>query len=348
MNVGAPQAPAKSSATAIASLLLSIAGCVVLPLIAVIVGLFNKSLEALTGAIIVGGLCVLAAVILAIISLARGSDKTMPVVALVLSVLSIPAGIVATFFGILFSSSGSHGRPFRAGKDALKTPSKAGDAWSTEGPQPWVDGLDREVRAALADAWLGDAALEHASVAAFGGLALDLVALGAPPALIRRAHEAALDEIEHARACFALASAYAGRSLTAAPFPAVTAPRAAESAAERLRRVALETAIDGCIGEGTAAEAARAAAGLATDPVVRDVLARIAREEQQHADFAWALLAWCLAQDAALAPVVNEALANEPAPKLARSRLDLAAHGRIDQQAWSDARARAAQVSAQR
>jgi hypothetical protein len=46
---------------------------------------------------------------------------------------------------------------------------------------------------------------------------LHLAALGAPASLVELAHLAALDEIRHARRCFALASAYAGRVWTPGP-----------------------------------------------------------------------------------------------------------------------------------
>ncbi|MBX3230190.1 MAG: ferritin-like domain-containing protein [Labilithrix sp.] len=345
MNVGSPPAP-RSPATALVALLLAIAGCVVFPLVAVGCGLFLRGDAGVTASFVaigLGAVAVLVSGVLAIVALARGAGKAMPIVALALDVLSIPAGIIAAGFAFLFASSGVHGRPFRKGKEALRTPTERGDAWSADGPRPRVEGLAPEVRAELAEGWLADASLEHASVAAFGALALDLVALGAPPALVRRAHEAAIDEIEHARLCFALASAYAGRSLTAAPFPEVVAPRARESARERRRRVAIETAVDGCVGEGAAAAVARSAAAVATDPVVRDVLARIAREEQRHADFAWDVLAWCLAVgDEELRAAVEQALAaRAEAPAVSASARDaLAAHGRIDERAWRAARAR--------
>jgi hypothetical protein len=51
---------------------------------------------------------------------------------------------------------------------------------------------------------------------------LELLALGAPAELVEKAHVAALDEIEHARICFALASAYGGERYGPGPLDAVT------------------------------------------------------------------------------------------------------------------------------
>jgi hypothetical protein len=351
MNAASPGgAEARTSSTGLVALLLAIAGVVVMPLLSVIVGLLlSSSRSAFTAIAIVlglGALAIVVATILAIVTLARGgAGKTSAIVALVLGVLSIPVGIFASFWALLFSAgSGLHGRPFRggAGTTARTTPTHAGTDWSEGGPCPDLHGIDPKVRKQLAEAWLADAALEHASVAAFGALALDLIALGAPPALVRRSHEAALEEIAHARDCFALASAYAGCSLTAAPFPEVRAPVPDESLEARLERLAVESAVDGCIGEGCAAAAARDAMTRASDPVVREVLARIARDEQSHADSAWELLGWCLAKGGStVARAVDDALARHASTpaSVRRPPTDLAHHGRIDEAGWGAARA---------
>ena len=63
----------------------------------------------------------------------------------------------------------------------------------------------RGARRARGRAWTADALLEHASVASFSRLSLALLAVGAPADLVALAHRAALDEIRHARLCFALA-----------------------------------------------------------------------------------------------------------------------------------------------
>jgi hypothetical protein len=63
------------------------------------------------------------------------------------------------------------------------------------------------------------ALLEHASVASFARFSLQLMAAGAPASLVEAAHRAALDEIEHARLTFRLASRYEGRALGPGPLP---------------------------------------------------------------------------------------------------------------------------------
>lgn len=155
---------------------------------------------------------------------------------------------------------------------------------------PVVDDLTPAVRARVAEAWLRAAQLEHASIASFSALSLRLLTLGAPPALVAAAHQAALDEIRHAQVAFELASAYAGRSLGPAPFAAA----ARLSAAGGLRELAFETFVDGCIAETAAAVEAERAAELAEDPAVAAALREIAADEARHAELAWAIVAWCV------------------------------------------------------
>lgn len=285
----------------ITSLLLSLAGCILFPIAVVMSGLFFHGADAVITAIGVflglGALTVLVAIVLAIVALARGrGGKVTSIIALVFAVLSIPAGIFSGMLGLLFASPGAHGRPFRAGGKERRTPVARGEAWSNGGPVPSLEGLGASTRAELAERWLADAALEHASIAAFSSLALDLVALGAPPDLVRRAHEAAIDEIGHAQTCFAIASAYAGYEITAAAFPEVAEPREKETRVELLRRVAVESAVDGWIGEGSAAADAKALAARSDDPVIATALERIAREEARHAALGRDVVSFCLVQ----------------------------------------------------
>jgi hypothetical protein len=347
MNV--PQSPGTPpERLGLIALLLALAGALVLPGLAVgLAALFNQSVQLVVLAVIgLGALATVGAVVVAFIALAqRGGGRKSAIAALVLSVLAVPLGFVATGLAVLMTTPMMPGRPHRVRGRARWSGASRGGDWGAGGPVPDTTGLAMEVREALVDAWLADAALEHASIAAFSALALDLVAIGAPPSLIAGAHRAALDEVEHARACFALASAYAGTPLTAAPFPAARAAAPFETAAQRVRRVAVESAIDGCIGEGAAAAMAREGAKLAKDPVVAAVLARIAREEQTHADLAGAIVAWCFdAGGGSVRDAVADALRRDGAASLAHvdaARIDLATHGRLDAARWAAARASA-------
>src|SRR5262249_11520276 len=155
---------------------------------------------------------------------------------------------------------------------------------------PVVDdhaGLTPEERATLAAAYCADGRAEHASVASFARISLELLALGAPAALIAAAHWAAVDEIEHARLCFALASRYAGEPLGPGPLDVEGAlPRT------RIEDAAVAAVVEGCVGETEAAALASAQLAGATDRAVRAALARIAADEADHAALAWSFVGW--------------------------------------------------------
>jgi hypothetical protein len=176
------------------------------------------------------------------------------------------------------------GRPARVDGDPKFAVIGASAAWHAE------LAFSVEPDATQADKWLAAAKLEHASVAAFSATSIRLMALGAPPALIAGAHRAALEEIEHARIAFALASAYANTPLSPAAFPEVRATPMT------LHELAIETFVDGCIGETVAAlEAEREAAEA--PPALAGMLRTIAAEEATHAALAWQIVAWCVQQD---------------------------------------------------
>lgn len=177
------------------------------------------------------------------------------------------------------------GRPIRVdGKPVLADAVDRGDWQSVEG---LLAPIPRDHRAALARQWLDDARFEHASVAAFAKLTLELLALGAPAELVARAGAAQLDEIRHAEQCFALASALSGRPLGPGPLPVTPID-------PDLVRLAVETFEDGCVGETLAV--ARAAAQLREerDPTIRAVLRGIVEDETRHATLAWDIVRWAL------------------------------------------------------
>ncbi|MGN6110318.1 MAG: ferritin-like domain-containing protein, partial [Kofleriaceae bacterium] len=152
--------------------------------------------------------------------------------------------------------------------------------------------------------------------------------------LVERTHLAALDEIRHARRCFAIASAYAGTAISAGP---ITELQKVEASTIDPIRLAIGTLVDGCVAEGVAAEVARIASESAADPVVKDALATIARDEATHAELGWSVLAWCLDRRGVRTAVAARVakLEEQLAPRLpelsAFSAEQLAAHGILDQ-----------------
>jgi hypothetical protein len=182
------------------------------------------------------------------------------------------------------------GRPYRVDGFARTSSVRAdpSTSWS-EAPSPGrLDPPKDGVRGA--SAWIRDGAAEHASVASFARLALALLRFGAPAEIVADTHRAALDEIRHARRCFAIAGAYRDERVGPGPFP-LDAELAIPASIEQL---AVEVLVDGCIGETVSAVAVARRADREPDPIVRDVLSAIADDEARHADLAWRSLAWAI------------------------------------------------------
>jgi hypothetical protein len=179
-----------------------------------------------------------------------------------------------------------------------------------------------ELGRALAEAWLEDARAEAASIPAFLALARDLRALGAPASLVARAMAAAREELGHTRACMAVASRLGADSLV--EVPNVPEP-AFEGRRATIARLAREAWVDGVIGEGAAAERARVAAGTATTEPARRTQARIASEEQRHAELGHDVARFCIDVDRRTArDAIAEALESLPAPSSRATLIDTA------------------------
>lgn len=169
------------------------------------------------------------------------------------------------------------GRPFLVGGQARVAELRGAERSAASGP-----------RRALAEAWQADALTEHASVAAFARLSLQLLALGAPAALVQDAQLASLDELRHAEFCFGRAARHAGRSLSAGPLPMAGA----------LDDLSLEALIEsnlleGCIAETLAALRLTQLAQRVADAELRAELLAIGEDEARHAELAFRILAWC-------------------------------------------------------
>ncbi len=137
--------------------------------------------------------------------------------------------------------------------------------------------------------WTRAAENEHASIATFARLTLELLALGAPMELVLACQQAGAEEVTHAQEAYALASWFAGEELHALPFAEACAPIVPD-----VLRLARETLLDGCIGETAAALVAMRDAELEADPAITAVLRRVAQDESSHAELAFKLLAWTI------------------------------------------------------
>jgi hypothetical protein len=152
---------------------------------------------------------------------------------------------------------------------------------------------DDDARARAAAVWIRRARSEWASAPAFCELAEQLVACGAPATLAQRAREAAGDELRHALLASSVAATLAGAEVRLEP--PVADGRPAATGEEGLRRLAVESWIDGCLGEGAAAAVAAAEAEAAHLPSLRHSQRTIAADEARHAELAWDVLGWSLA-----------------------------------------------------
>ncbi len=190
---------------------------------------------------------------------------------------------------------GCDGRPLSVAGAPRVALVDAREGWC-DTAEPSAPRRDAE-RRALASYWTRAALDEHASIASFARFTLQLLRLGAPPLLVAATRRAMHDEIRHARACFGLASAYAGvpRAPGALSLDDVlVGPQHPHALLEAIVRATIE---EGCVGETLAAARAAAASVDARDPAVRAPLERIAEDELRHAALAWRVLAWVARAD---------------------------------------------------
>jgi len=172
--------------------------------------------------------------------------------------------------------------------EILRTPSGR----HTEGFRP-----NQSCPRTLAEHFEGVAWEEAASIHAFRRLADELAWHGAPRELVHAARVAAVEECRHTRTMLGLARRHApacpslGQRPSVPPLPSL--PRRRGRFAPRdLERIAVENAVEGCVGETVAAALASFQAENAADPEIREAMATIAREEITHAALALRVLAW--------------------------------------------------------
>ncbi len=188
----------------------------------------------------------------------------------------------------------TRGRQIRRFGKILLPPVVDGGAWASS--EIAIDEtIDPSLRTELAAQWRENGRTEHASVAAFARLTLDLMALGAPPALIADAQRDALDEIRHAELCFALARSFDGLEQSPGAFPAAAKARTlSTNRTLALSQLAVDSLIDGALHEGVSARIVARLRKRAVSPAIRSVLDEIARDEGRHARHGWDVLRWCV------------------------------------------------------
>jgi hypothetical protein len=158
------------------------------------------------------------------------------------------------------------------------------------GPQSFAGELDRAMVEELGERARG----EWASVPAFLQLAEQLHHAHAPRVLVERALIAAEDEVRHAMLTAQAAVRVGGAPLRIARVTPRT--RVPAQGMDALRRLAVESWVDGCLGEGKAAAAAALESQRAELDAMQRLQGVIAREETSHAELAWDVLAWTVAR----------------------------------------------------
>jgi hypothetical protein len=175
---------------------------------------------------------------------------------------------------------GMHGRPLRDGKAYAALPDVKRDSTTA----------DTERAKQASDIWENRAQTEWASVPAFLEVAEQLQAVNAPSSLINRALEAAYDEKQHAILAAGMSAKIGGGTLELGN--PKTSHRMPLPGKAGLTRLAVESWMDGCLGEGTAARVAFSEANHTRDPILEQTLDQIAGDEARHAGLAWDVMAW--------------------------------------------------------
>lgn len=251
----------------------------------------------------VGTVLAVAGLVFGVRGAVAGAGFAASIAAVFISLFTAPLGALMTLAAL---GGFSRGRQLRRwGKPVFAPLVPEASGWL---PSSETLHLDTSAPLEAAEAWRHNGLTEHASVAAFGRVAAELVSLGAPANLIEAAYADALDEHRHTRLCFGLARDLDGRTLAPGPLPAVSAlgmrgaPRAA-----RLAHLAVESLVDGALNEGVSARVVAGLSRVAELPRIREVLSEIARDEARHAAHGFQVLRWCLEEGGAPVAVALEA-----------------------------------------
>lgn len=224
------------------------------------------------------------------------------------------AGVPAGLFACM--GRAMHGRPLRD------------DTASAALPDVKRDGItpENEMSKAASDIWETRAQTEWASVPAFLEVAEQLTAVHAPRSLVRRALQAANDEQEHAILAAGMSVKIGGGTLELGnPQTSHRMPVPGEAG---LMRLAVESWVDGCLGEGCAARVALSESRRTPDPILRQTLGKIAQDEAHHAGLAWDVMEWAHSQGGkAIAGALGEVRELLPAEPTDHHQSDLADYG---------------------
>ena len=142
---------------------------------------------------------------------------------------------------------------------------------------------------------------EHASIASFARHTLQLMTMGAPPTLLMGSQKASLDEIKHARMCYSVAEAFLGKNVQPNDLEIDGGIKALS------RQDVIKSVInEGCIGETIAAVQAQLGSQYVRQPMVKNILEKIASDESNHAQLAWTTVQWARNRFPDLRDIIEE------------------------------------------
>jgi len=216
------------------------------------------------------------------------------------------------------------GRPFIEGERAKLAPVELACVSFEDSPRS----LDQS--RARAVSWARAGAAEHASVAAFSRLSLQLLRLGAPLELLEGVQAAALEEVQHAKACWSLAEHLSGQSIQVGAFPFESAVDVNATLAE----LAYAAVREGCLAETLGACVVQTVAPLAAEDA-RAVLERFGDDEARHAVLSYRIVSWALQVGGPDVEHAVRAALSEPWPTL--DTTELAVRAGVSQQTIAEA-----------
>ncbi len=258
----------------------------------------NRLASAIFGLASLLGIVASIASVVAVVVQHRAAALVSPGWAVLFGLTTLGGGAMA-FVGALaalFASADfTRGRQLRSFGRVLLPKLRPRRAWTLVTLEPEIVPAGEDERRALAAQWRENGRTEHASVAAFARLTLDLMALGAPPELLHAAQRDADDEIAHAELCFSLARALDGEETSPAPFPEAQKVRTSSSSRKvALATLAVDSLLDGALHEGVSARIIARLAKRCDDPAIRSVLKTLAADEGRHAAHGWDVVRYCL------------------------------------------------------
>ena len=211
------------------------------------------------------------------------------------------------------------GRPFVVEGSARTTISQKckdvdttfADSWHTD-VTPAIkpnNSLNQE----LGRRWLEQAEGEHASVASFARNTLQLLTLGSPSELLIASKQAGIDEINHAKISYDIASANTGLKLAPGPLDI-------QESLKKLDVMSVVRSIirEGCVGETLAAVEARVRGHVTDDPYIKKSLLQITEEETNHAQLAWDTIEWIVGKNPELRTFAENVLDDELERKMVK------------------------------